>query len=297
MKLSTTLRTFFRYFPVSERDKRWGLWLTTAGESHIPPESDYPPKGHPGGYSFDWSHGRTIRELQIVYISAGKGVLETPKGRLHPIESGDAFLLFPGVWHSYRPDRAVGWNEHWVGCDGPILRSIVKNGFVEPRRPVVTTRHEEMLLSAFSSVIESVRVNRPALQQVMASATLYILSLLYSAQQAREERGATITSAIQQAMNRMAKESGRDEVNLESIANDLNVSYTWFRRMFALHTGLSPHQYRMQLRIGRARTLLTETNMTVKEVAYNSGFGSDHYFCRLFKAKTGMSPEQWRRHH
>ena len=36
---------------------------------------------------------------------------------------------------------------------------------------------------------------------------------------------------------------------------------------FAHHTGLSPHQYRIQIKLGRARTLLSETALTVKEVA------------------------------
>ena len=46
------VHTFFRYFPVSERDRRWGLYLTTAGESRIPPGFEYPPAGHPGAYQF-----------------------------------------------------------------------------------------------------------------------------------------------------------------------------------------------------------------------------------------------------
>jgi hypothetical protein len=58
---------------------------------------------------------------------------------------------------------------------------------------------------------------------------------------------------------------------------------------------MSPHQYQLQLRIGRARTLLSETTLAVKEIAFRSGFESEQYFCRLFKAKTGVSPGAWRR--
>jgi hypothetical protein len=182
------LQTFFRYFPISGRDRLWGLYLTTAGESRIPPGAPYPPTGHPGGYHFDWRRGRVLREYQFVYISAGRGVLEIARNRWR-IGSGQAFVLFPGVRHRYRPDPRTGWSEHWIGCDGPIVRGLVRHRFFSPRKPVLRVREEDLLLAAFTSVIDSVHAGRPALQQVTSSAALYIMSLLYSAQQPGQAGG------------------------------------------------------------------------------------------------------------
>jgi len=292
--MKRALQTFFRYFPISERDRLWGLYLTTAGESRIPPGSVYPPTGHPGGYHFDWKRGRVLREYQFVYISAGQGVLETARSRWR-ITPGQAFILFPRVWHRYRPDLRIGWNEHWVGCDGPVVRGLVRNGFFSPRRPVLRVRAEDLLLAAFSSVIDAVRAGRPALQQVASGAALYIMSLLYSALQPGQEGSRNVARAIHEAMLRMADDTAQPAPALPALAHRLGVSYTWFRRMFAHHTGLSPHQYRIQIKLGRARTLLSETPLTVKEVAFRCGFESEHYFSRLFKRKTGVAPGEWRR--
>ena len=288
------VHTFFRYFPVSERDRRWGLYLTTAGESRIPPGFAYPPAGHPGAYQFDWRKGRVLQEYQIVYISSGQGRLEAGQTRWR-IGSGSCFLLYPGTWHRYRPDPRTGWHEHWVGCDGPVVRGLVRNRFFSPQRPVVRVRDEDLLLGAFSSVIDAIHVGRPALQQVAAGATLYIMSLLYSALQPGQE-GQDVTRAIHEAMRRMGDPT-QETTPLPELARRLGVSYTWFRRTFVHHTGLSPHQYRLQLRVGRARALLSETSLTVKEVAYRSGFENEHYFCRLFKRKTGVAPGEWRQRH
>jgi AraC-like DNA-binding protein len=287
------LQTFFRYFPISDRDRRWGLYLTTAGESRIPPGSAYPPRGHPGGYHFDWKRGRVLREYQFVYISAGEGALEMARNRWR-ITPGQAFILFPGTWHRYRPDARTGWSEHWVGCDGPVVRRLVRHGFFSPQRPVLRVREEDLLLGAFSSVIEAIHVGRPALQQVASGATLYIMSLLYSALQPGQEGRGNVARAIHEAMHRMA-DPAQTAPPLPELAHRLGVSYTWFRRMFAHHTGLSPHQYRLQIRLGRARTLLSDTALTVKEVAFRCGFESEHYFSRLFKRKTGRAPGEWRR--
>jgi AraC-like DNA-binding protein len=288
-----SVHTFFRYFPVSERDRRWGLYLTTAGESRIPSGFDYPPRGHPGAYQFDWRKGRVLQEYQVVYISAGHGRLETGRQQWR-IEAGSAFVLHPGVWHRYRPDPGTGWSEHWVGCDGPVMRSLVRHGFFSARKPVQRVRDEDLLLAAFSSVIDAIHAGRPALQQVAAGATLYILSLLYSARQPGQAGPQTVSRGVHEAMRQMADPT-HDRVPLPRLARNLGVSYTWFRRMFAHHTGLSPHQYRLQLKMGRARALLSETSLTVKEVAFRSGFESEQYFSRLFKRKTGAAPGEWRR--
>jgi AraC-like DNA-binding protein len=287
------VQTFFRYFPISDRDRLWGLYLTTAGESRIPPGSAYPPTGHPGGYHFDWKRGRVLREYQFVYISAGGGVLELGRTRWR-LTPGQAFILFPGLWHRYRPNPRTGWSEHWVGCDGPVVRSLVRNGFFSPKRPVLRVREEDLLLGAFSAVIDAVHAGRPALQQVTSGATLYIMSLLYSAQQPGQAGHPNVGRAIHEAMRRMADPTETDPP-LPELAHRLGVSYTWFRRMFAHHTGLSPHQYRIQIKVGRARTLLSETALTVKEVAFRCGFESEHYFSRLFKRKSGLAPGEWRR--
>jgi AraC-like DNA-binding protein len=291
--MARDVHTFFRYFPISVRDRRWGLFLTTAGESRIPPRFPYPPPGHPGAYQFDWRKGRVLREYQIVYISAGRGLLEVGRTRWR-VTPGSAFILYPGLWHRYRPDPRTGWSEHWVGCDGPVIRGLVRNGFFSPRKPLLRVRDEDLLLGAFSSVVDAIQAGRPALQQVAAGATLYVLSLLYSAQQPEQASREAVARAIHEAMRRMG-DPAQDSVPLPALARSLGVSYTWFRRMFTQHTGLSPHQYRLQLRVGRARTLLSESALTVKEVAFRCGFESEQYFCRLFRHKTGVSPGKWRR--
>lgn len=72
------------------------------------------------------------------------------------------------------------------------------------------------------------------------------------------------------------------------------MSYATFRRVFRQHTGLPPNQYLLNLRIHKAKALLGNSRMPVKEIAEATGFDSIYYFSRLFKQKTGMAPIQWR---
>jgi AraC-like DNA-binding protein len=165
--------------------------------------------------------------------------------------------------------------------------------FFSPRAPLFKSEREEKWLTLFTELIAIIKLNRPALQQVMAGFTAQLLGLLYSGQQAGLAGSDQALLIVQRAMTRMQNEL-ESGLNAHALARELNVSYSSFRHTFQQHTGSSPHQYLLELRLVRARYLLTQTTQSVKEIAKLAGFDDGHYFCRFFKMKTGLTPGQWR---
>jgi len=293
MSTETNQNGFSRYFPVSVRDRKWGWHVTTVGETRSLPGEAYPAAGHPKGYNFDWSTGRVLDCHALVYISRGRGSYESRQSARETIDAGQVIFLFPGVWHRYRPEAKTGWDEHWIGFDGDVARRWVKNKFFSPRTPVFRPGHEEKWLTLFTELIAIIKLNRPALQQVMAGFTAQLLGLLYSGQQAGLAGNDQALLIVQRAMTKMQNEL-ESGLNAQALARELNVSYSSFRHTFQQHTGSSPHQYLLELRLVRARHLLAQGINSVKEVAKQAGFDDEHYFCRFFKMKTGLTPGQWR---
>ena len=285
--------SFYRYLPISKRDKNWGLYITTAGEARIPARVPYPPGGHPKGYAFDWQQGRILDGFALVYISSGGGKFESKPNFSTSLEPGHAFLLFPGVWHRYAPDHETGWHEYWIGFDGETARRWIQHRFISPKTPALKINAEDTVLATFSRMMQSVRANRPALQQILAGATANLMALFYSAQQALPAADAHKATVIELAINRVQNEFARD-LNMEHLAQELGVSYSWFRSTFAAHTGLSPHRYLLEFRLAHARSLLAGTEMSIKEIAVQSGFGDEFYFSRLFRLRLNVTPSQWR---
>ena len=291
--MKSSAAAFYRYFPISRRDEKWGLYITTAGEARIAPRTVYPPSGHPKDYAFDWQHGRILDGFALLYISSGRGQFEAKPNISLPVEAGHAFLLFPRVWHRYAPDPQTGWHEHWVGFDGEIARQWLRHRFISARNPVLKINAEDTVLATFSRMMQSIQAHRPALQQILAGATANLLGLFYSAQQAQPAAETHNANAIELAIARLQNEYARD-LNMRLLAQELGVSYSWFRSRFAAHTGLGPHQYLLELRLVRARNLLAETELSVKEIAMQTGFEDEHYFSRLFRQKLNLTPGQWR---
>ena len=64
-----------------------------------------------------------------------------------------------------------------------------------------------------------------------------------------------------------------------------------FNHVFKDITGYSPNQYLIKIRIDRAKQLLSDENLSVKETAEIVGYTDINYFSRLFKKSTGVSPK------
>src|ERR1700722_5895732 len=105
---------FFRYLPVSKRDQQWGLFVTAGGFNSIEPKTAYPRPGHPRGYAFSWNKGRVLAEYQALLITRGAGEFESNRSARQPVSKGNVILLFPRVWHRYRPIYEEGWDEYWI---------------------------------------------------------------------------------------------------------------------------------------------------------------------------------------
>jgi AraC family transcriptional regulator len=67
-----------------------------------------------------------------------------------------------------------------------------------------------------------------------------------------------------------------------------------FLRLFRMAYGNSPHQYIQQLRIEKARSILSRTDTPISDVADALGFVNSQSFSRLFAQRMGVSPTAYR---
>ena len=255
-------------------------------------EPDDPPGNHSDEYMISWKHGRILNEYQLLYITQGSGDFESYGNKQMKIKGGDIFFVFPGQWHRYRPDPAVGWNENWVGFNG-VYADQIMTALFDKKQPVLHVGHDEELLRLIQSVAEMHRCMCPNYQQMRAGNTVAILTRI----KGLSMRDSVTTDGHEQKIHQAQchlLEQANTYVDLEALAKQLGYSYTRFRTIFKQHTELSPRQFQLQIRINHAKDLLTGTNQTMTEIADHLGFSSAYYFSRLFKQKTGFSPSAFR---
>ncbi|MEN8118566.1 MAG: helix-turn-helix transcriptional regulator [Bacteroidota bacterium] len=78
--------------------------------------------------------------------------------------------------------------------------------------------------------------------------------------------------------------------SLEEIALKSNLAPNYFHRVFKKNFGVTPFDFMLRQRMEHAIKLLTTTNKSVKEVAFESGYNNEFYFYRQFKKQFNYSP-------
>jgi AraC family transcriptional regulator len=84
------------------------------------------------------------------------------------------------------------------------------------------------------------------------------------------------------------------ELALEEIASAAYLSEYHFARLFKQITGVTPHVYLANVRLEHARRLLSETSLSISQIAIRVGYHSQSHFTKIFKSVTGVTPRVYR---
>jgi AraC-like DNA-binding protein len=284
---------WFCYLPQSPEARKWGLFVLDAGYTIIPPGTPYPPGQHPQDH-MSVTSGRILGSFTLVYITRGGGVFESRSAGPRPIREGDLFIVFPGEWHRYQPDCTTGWDEYWVEFDGEQARRIMHNEALSLKNPVLHIGADDQILRLFIEIAEATQTQPPGFEHIIAAQTSLIVAYTLARLRCSSAEARAMETLIRKARLHILK-NAETSIDFQSLARKLGISYSALRHRFKQITGLPPGQYQTQIRLHKARLLLSNSPLTVAEISDQLGFESIYYFSRLFKKKTGISPTAFRR--
>lgn len=292
MKELSSSQIRFHYLIPNRIDEEYGCTVSAVGMQIISADEDYPSQQHPTGYMFDPSRGRILQEYQLVYIVDGRGEFFNNAG-CREVVKGTLILLRPGMWHSYKPLRNSGWNEYFIGFSGQMANSVVGRLFSGDEQVYNIGLNRE-LVDLYQRAIEVASLDRPSSQQLLCGIVMHMLGVIGFALRNNAHSIDRLALIIEQAKAIM-QENLSNNINLEELASQLNVSYSWFRKVFRDYTGHAPAHYFMLIRLRRAQYLLANTQEPIKEIAYELGFKSSEHFFVTFKRVTGFTPNVYRK--
>lgn len=153
----------------------------------------------------------------------------------------------------------------------------------EHYRPRGATEVTLLFIRALAAFCEHHSVNG------VKAAVYTVLERLEAERQAEE--GLT---AFERCLRYMDEHFCDPELDIAAVCKRGFTSVSSLQRAFVRRFGLSPMQYVIGLRMGKAARLLGEGSLTVKEIALACGFQDEKYFSRAFKKHYGYSPSHLR---
>ncbi|HWL52311.1 MAG TPA: AraC family transcriptional regulator [Chthoniobacteraceae bacterium] len=244
--------------------------------------------------AFRW-HAHPFYELGVLF--SGECEWQLHGGSTPPIllKKGEAILLPPGWEHREQLREGVGATFAWLGFadEGPPPswsgRALRLGSDLEEVRylfRLIEREHHEP---------------DPLCRQRVALALRMLLLLLERRSRQADAVPAPGKRPPLNPRQRRCVESGahyfrenlRDPLSIAQLAAYHSLSPAHFSSLFRLYHGISPRAFLHQARLAKAGELLALGELTVKEIARETGFVDAAHLCKAFKAAHGVTPGAW----
>lgn len=215
------------------------------------------------------------RDHHIVFVSSG--AVESNYGRLG---AGDMLYYRPGEAQSYKYLPHEHSTYIWIHFSGRLSDELIGRGSGIIKCHSKATEIREISLGCVKAISHGgEEYEKYALGLLVALAGLI-------------EAGERCAEPFSRAISMMNDFSA--DYSVVSLAGACGMGAAHFTRLFKKYYGKSPTEYKAQIRIDQAKSMLVETDMRIKAIAESVGYNDALYFSRAFKKECGYSPSEYR---
>jgi len=234
---------------------------------------------------------RVVEVFELEFYTADCPGIAYIDGKAYDLKCGSIICAKPGqIRNSRLPFKCYYFHLDTQDVALQNLLSRIPDCFIMNELQELTQLLHEMLMT------ETAELPEERLQ--LGSCVCRIISLI--AKQAYSAGGESqpVTLAHQKILleaEKYIREHLSEELSLDILASESNLSASYFHRLFSQYFGRTPADYILDCRIAAAKTGLQIGDYSLSELAADCGFSSQTYFCYKFKAATGKTPLEYRR--
>lgn len=232
--------------------------------------------------------------LAMVYVLRGRGQYSDNLGHRCSLKEGDVFFRFPDRTHTGTIDPTSQWHECFVSLRSEWYTIFQQLELIRPDQVRLSMGIAEEIPTRIHGLMDLIRAadsptETSSLEFEIAS---LIRRVLVHAQESRY--ADTPHMELLKRACELIRTHAHENCSIESTIAGLGISYSRLRSLFRKTYGTSPGEYRIQIRIENACTLLETSDYTIKEIADQLGYADAFTFSKQFKQRVALSPQQFR---
>ena len=226
----------------------------------------------------------------LMYIRKGQGSV-VYDDKTYTAKANDIILLNCHEPHAYF--TTTGWESVWIHFDGNVSGQYFK--LLYSQLGSVIPLKESLLIPKYMElIIEGFAKSKPLPEPVVSCYIQWMLAelMLISSRNVfqKPDKINPVLDALTYVESRF-----KEKISMKKLAGYVNMSQFHFSRVFKKETGYTPYEYIIKTRINYAKNLLKKTGLNIKQIAFESGFGSESNFIYRFHANVGMTPDEFRK--
>lgn len=248
------------------------------------------------------------KEMEILFIEKGSGLAKLNKDTLQ-IKKGDILLINSGTMHYIKSDRkntlyfkSIVFDLSFLsGIPGDLCQEEILSQIRDNQARFVHLIHPEdsgypVIENLFSGIFTCHRKKADyfymELKGLFYQFFFQMLTHNYIIPESQKDRKnlAAIKDVI-----RYMNEHYKEDITVADLASLSFYNENYFMKLFKQYTGKTLTRYLTELRIEKSRYLLLHSNLSITEVALETGFNSASYFIRKFQELNGETPQKLRK--
>ena len=233
------------------------------------------------------------KDYQLIYFWRGKGLFYHNNEEIE-VNAGEVFLFKPYEPHNYVYVGGMDTLVYWVHFTGSAVEDLLR----ENNLTSGVVYHVGIcveITEMFNNLINEIKYRKPAYNSLLNAFFLTLVSLVKRRIiEYRDELFSSYSTMLQPVIDDINKNYANNKT-VEDYAEMCHLDKYYFIRCFKKHTGMTPYAYKIQVRMKNAKHLLSNTSMSIKEIAEMVGFSDQLYFSRTFKKYSRLTPSEYRR--
>ena len=220
----------------------------------------------------------------IEYVEEGSGTVHIDNEVFTP-KAGDSYFLHAGKRHYYYSDSKDPWKKHFINVSGRLVESLAEGYGVSNTAHFPGLSLECELKAIIETVKRGEMDNTPEIVALLNQIFLKMHAAIK-----KEDELSGIGTKMKDFLNTQVT----SEFHMALLCKHISKSESQTIRLFKNLYGITPYAYVLNKKIDFAKKLLTDTSLSVKEVATKLHFSDEYYFSNIFKKKVGVSPLRYR---
>ncbi|HBO45770.1 MAG TPA: hypothetical protein DD670_17965 [Planctomycetaceae bacterium] len=227
------------------------------------------------------------------YCVGGKGWCEVA-GRRRAVVPETVFLIPAGVPHWYGADDKYPWSIHWLHFTGRTATDYCQLLGAAAETPLFHLPVSEEILAVFEATYQLMDNVQTYGQLVAAAGALaQFLSMANLARHSINTRSKSAEKKLEKTALFM-REHVAGRYTLQQFAQIAHMSPHHYCSLFKARYGFSPIEYFNRLKVRKAREMLDNDALQIRQIARRVGCDDPYYFSRLFRKIVGVSPRDYR---